>query len=211
MIRRDTEAPLKYVAGDPSVDLVNTVDWTSAGPTNERLTSYERLVRWAEGAGLVSNAEARGLRRGAAGSPDRAEATLEEALRLRDLLQRLYRSIAESKEDPAAWEELNRELAAALPRLRLQPRSPRRKAGPLAHWVWGGAVTDPESILPRVFWAASELLRSPDVHRLEICDGPDCGWMYVDRSRNGLRRWCEMETCGTEAKTRRRRERRRAG
>ncbi|HEV2853834.1 MAG TPA: CGNR zinc finger domain-containing protein [Thermoanaerobaculia bacterium] len=36
---------------------------------------------------------------------------------------------------------------------------------------------------------------------------PDCGWMYVDCSRNGLRRWCEMETCGTLEKSRRRRER----
>ncbi len=28
-----------------------------------------------------------------------------------------------------------------------------------------------------------------------------------DRSRNGLRRWCEMATCGTAEKTRRRRDR----
>ncbi len=35
--------------------------------------------------------------------------------------------------------------------------------------------------------------------------GDDCGWMYVDRSRNGLRRWCQMRTCGTREKSRRRR------
>jgi predicted RNA-binding Zn ribbon-like protein len=28
--------------------------------------------------------------------------------------------------------------------------------------------------------------------------------MFVDRSRNGFRRWCQMATCGTEEKTRRR-------
>jgi predicted RNA-binding Zn ribbon-like protein len=28
----------------------------------------------------------------------------------------------------------------------------------------------------------------------------------VDRSRNGFRRWCQMRTCGTREKTRRRRE-----
>jgi predicted RNA-binding Zn ribbon-like protein len=31
--------------------------------------------------------------------------------------------------------------------------------------------------------------------------------MYVDRSRNGLRRWCQMETCGTREKSRRRYQR----
>ena len=37
-----------------------------------------------------------------------------------------------------------------------------------------------------------------------ISYGADCGWMFVDRSRNRLRRWCQMETCGTMEKTRRR-------
>jgi predicted RNA-binding Zn ribbon-like protein len=27
--------------------------------------------------------------------------------------------------------------------------------------------------------------------------------MYVDRSRNGLRRWCQTEVCGARAKARR--------
>jgi predicted RNA-binding Zn ribbon-like protein len=43
-----------------------------------------------------------------------------------------------------------------------------------------------------------------------VCAAPDCGWVYVDRSRNGFRRWCQMETCGTEEKSRRRAARTRA-
>ena len=42
---------------------------------------------------------------------------------------------------------------------------------------------------------------------MRVCAAQDCGWVYVDRSRNGLRRWCQMETCGTIMKTRRRAER----
>ena len=45
-----------------------------------------------------------------------------------------------------------------------------------------------------------------EAERIRVCGGPDCGWVYVDRSRNGLRRWCEMETCGTQEKSRRRRQ-----
>jgi predicted RNA-binding Zn ribbon-like protein len=48
------------------------------------------------------------------------------------------------------------------------------------------------------------LLESEDAGRIRVCDGVDCGWMYLDRSRNGLRRWCEMGTCGTREKNRRR-------
>src|ERR671935_145165 len=43
----DGQAPLRYVGGDPSLDLVNTVDWTERGLENDRLVDYERLTRWA--------------------------------------------------------------------------------------------------------------------------------------------------------------------
>jgi predicted RNA-binding Zn ribbon-like protein len=56
--------------------------------------------------------------------------------------------------------------------------------------------------------AAAALLSSDDTAKLRICGGPDCGWIYVDRSRNGLRRWCEMSVCGTREKSRRRSVRR---
>ena len=47
------DLPFKYVGGDPAVDLVNTVDWTRQGPVDDRLTDYDRLTRWAEGAELL--------------------------------------------------------------------------------------------------------------------------------------------------------------
>ncbi|MGH3400264.1 MAG: CGNR zinc finger domain-containing protein [Streptosporangiaceae bacterium] len=48
--------------------------------------------------------------------------------------------------------------------------------------------------------------------RLGICppEHEGCGWLFLDRSRNGSRRWCTMEFCGAQAKARRLTERRRA-
>ena len=48
------ELPLKFVGGDPSLDLVNTVDWTSAGLEHDRLVDYARLVEWAGSSGVMS-------------------------------------------------------------------------------------------------------------------------------------------------------------
>lgn len=39
--------------------------------------------------------------------------------------------------------------------------------------------------------------------RLKRCENPRCGWLFVDRSRNRSRRWCEMATCGNRAKAKR--------
>jgi hypothetical protein len=45
-------------------------------------------------------------------------------------------------------------------------------------------------------------------HRLKMCGGVDCRWIFYDGSRNGLGRWCAMAACGNRAKTRAYRERR---
>ncbi|HEX5715474.1 MAG TPA: ABATE domain-containing protein [Thermoanaerobaculia bacterium] len=191
------ELPFKYVGGDPSLDLVNTVDWTGRGPENERLTDYTRLTRWAEGAGLVSKAEAERLRRAGAARPKEARAAHDAALRLRLVLQRLYSKRSD-------WREFNELLGKALRQLGV---SPPRKGQMSAEWEWHGTESL-ESLLWPVTWSAAILLTSDEAQRIRVCASLDCGWMYVDRSRNGLRRWCQMETCGTLEKSRRRAEKR---
>jgi len=46
---------------------------------------------------------------------------------------------------------------------------------------------------------------APD--RLRICANPTCRWVFVDRSPTGQRRWCDMRTCGNQAKVARHRAR----
>ena len=38
--------------------------------------------------------------------------------------------------------------------------------------------------------------------RVKTCASPGCRWAYVDASRNGSRRWCDMASCGNTAKQR---------
>jgi predicted RNA-binding Zn ribbon-like protein len=54
---------------------------------------------------------------------------------------------------------------------------------------------------------ALALLEAPQLERLRLCDGHDCGWVFIDTSKNGKRRWCDMATCGNTAKARRYAER----
>ncbi|HXE57648.1 MAG TPA: CGNR zinc finger domain-containing protein, partial [Gemmatimonadales bacterium] len=106
---------------------------------------------------------------------------------------------------------LNDALTAALGHLRLAvvAAADRRRGGAVRiDRVWPGLGESLESPLWPVAWSAAALLVSDEATRIRTCGGPDCGWVFVDRSRNGLRRWCEMRTCGTEAKSRRRASRR---
>jgi predicted RNA-binding Zn ribbon-like protein len=38
---------------------------------------------------------------------------------------------------------------------------------------------------------------------LRVCDNPLCRFVFLDRSRNRSRRWCDMAACGNRAKLRR--------
>jgi predicted RNA-binding Zn ribbon-like protein len=208
--RGSREIPFVYVGGDPSLDFVNTVDWLTGGVDRERLTSYQRLTRWAEGAGVLSPKEAQALRRRAASRPDEAEAALARARVLRSLLQRLSHEVTSDALSGSACREFDDWLAAALAQLGVAPGSQTDRRSPAVRWRWRGADERLDSLLWPVAWSAARLLTSDETHRIRVCAGPDCGWVYVDRSRNRLRRWCQMKTCGTAAKTRRRRSRRSA-
>lgn len=45
---------------------------------------------------------------------------------------------------------------------------------------------------------AAELLVSPQRARVNAC----AGWLFLDGSRPGTRRWCDMAVCGNRAKVR---------
>ena len=194
----------RYLGGDPAFDLVNTVDWTSRGPERERLLQPADLVRWAEGAGVLRRPQADRLRRTIARHPREAERALERARLTRLVLHDLFAALASGQPSDAALARFNRLLSDALDRAALVRTGSRGRPG--FAWEWNELEERPEAVLAPVLWSAARLLTSAEVERIRVCGGLDCGWMFVDRSRNGLRRWCQMRTCGTEEKSRRRRE-----
>jgi predicted RNA-binding Zn ribbon-like protein len=53
----------------------------------------------------------------------------------------------------------------------------------------------------RIIEAAVALLTSENLTDVKSC--PNCGWFFLDTSKNGSRRWCSMRTCGSLVKARR--------
>jgi predicted RNA-binding Zn ribbon-like protein len=194
-----------YVGGDPALDLINTVDWTSRGPEEDRLATYDQLTRWAEGAGVLTSAAGRRLRRVASDRPRAAAAAVAYAHRVRGTLRDLFGAIAGGESPGVALPRFNQLLADAMERLEIGPEAGRDEHAGYG-WRWRGQDSDPRAVVWPVIWSAASLLKSEELRNVRVCDGDDCGWMYVDRSRNGFRRWCQMRTCGTREKSRRRRE-----
>jgi predicted RNA-binding Zn ribbon-like protein len=105
----------------------------------------------------------------------------------------------------AIYDVFARDDAAAL-RVVLDRYGDAVRAGTIVdgEWVWHSR--DPDRPLWPIAVAAVDLLRSDRRERLKQC--ANCNWLFVDRSRNGSRRWCSMDECGAHTKMRRYRARR---
>jgi len=202
-------ASMKLVGGDPCLDFVNTVGGRVPVAGNaktrvraDKLACYPDLVAWVVHAGLVDESTGRGLLRLGAARPREARAAHGRALAFREALYRTLRALMLGRGPaPAVLALLNVELAAWRSREVLAAR----REGLL--WEWRDAAARLESPLWPVARAAAALLTSPELARLRQCGGFDCGWLFLDRSRNHSRQWCTMEDCGNLSKVRRFRER----
>ena len=195
----ETRTP-KLVGGAPCLDFANTADWHASDNPLERLTTYSGLVYWSWHAGVISPVTAQRLLEKAGRQPREAEAVLDKAIRLREALYSIFRSLArEEGADEAELSVLNDLLSEAMARLRVAPAE-----GDEFTWEWEGMEGSLEAMLWPLARSAAELLTSEDHHRLGQCaDDRGCGWLFLDMSKNHSRRWCDMEDCGNRAKAQR--------
>lgn len=192
-------ATVKLVGGRLALDFTNTVDEHQGDRPVERLNAYSDLVIWCRHVGTLDEAQAERLLAAAASRPDDARDVLAQAIALREAVFGVFAASARGESAPASdLALLNAAVAAMLARSRIGPTGDGRFA-----WQWRGD----DSALDLVLWApardAADLLIGPDLARIRECSGDACDWLFLDTSRNGLRRWCSMEDCGNRAKARR--------
>jgi predicted RNA-binding Zn ribbon-like protein len=193
-----TLAALQRIGGHAALDFVNTVDWRGRPVPEEYLVDYPALLEWAGYAGLVDAAEAAQLRRRALDEPVRAAALLRSALVLREAAHRLFLARALGKPGKRADLALVNDALRRYP-----PRSEIVALGAAYGWRSAARAEPLSRILERLAQSLAELLTAPELARVRLCGGTDCGWLFLDTSPNHRRRWCSMEACGNRAKARR--------
>jgi predicted RNA-binding Zn ribbon-like protein len=200
-------AELPLVGGHPALDLVNTVE-RGRGERRDHLTDPTALLTWASRAGLIDDGEARAVADAWERDPASGRAALAAVREVREALHRvLLAAMAIEPPDPGALERLRERWVAALGRARLALDPGRASATRLVVGTETATL-----IADRAAVGAVEVLRDAELARLRRCppEAGGCGWVFLDRSRNGSRRWCRMADCGTTVKARRLTERRRA-
>ncbi len=187
--------------GHAVLDFTNTVDWRGTGRDHDWLGDFADLLAWSHRTGFLADSAIETLARRAAAHPSRATAALEGARELREAVFGLLRAALDGRPPSAVHlRRFNGYLGKAMARTVLRSGS-----------GWGAPYTlelkaggDPlDGIALRLAKQATELLTGLDRARLKVCGNPECGWLYLDTTRNASRRWCDMAACGNRAKAKR--------
>lgn len=218
---------LSLVGGHPALDLVNTLERgepIDRKPPYDYLSDASALLRWTVRVGLISDAEAKRVGRAWRDDPAAAHAGLAAVRDIREALHLVMLAAIPPEDGGAAGDRggptagdptaagaalvgLHERWSAAAARAALVLDKGDRPQVRLAY----GTV--PAMLVPdRIAEAALDVLGTADLTRVRRCPVAEggCGWLFLDQSRNGSRRWCRMADCGTAAKARRLTERRRA-
>jgi predicted RNA-binding Zn ribbon-like protein len=174
--------PFLWTGNHPATDLCNT-EPVIDGERVELLPDYGSVASWADAAGVARPA-------------DSVDATAREAERTLRFVQRLRAGLRGALDPttagPAALQALDAVLRDAPGVLHAEPSSGRV--------VVSLAATTPGAQLRLDIAAATMDIFRHDPSRIRRCAGPTCVLLFLDVSKSGRRRWCDMAVCGNRAK-----------
>ncbi|MFN2121006.1 MAG: CGNR zinc finger domain-containing protein [Anaerolineales bacterium] len=193
----------RLVGGNVSLDFVNTLNGHDRPGGHEYLHDVRDLVLWSQHAGLLPFDEVEALLHISSAHPAAAASEFRRAIRLRETLFRLFAGAARGRRSGSGdLEDLNAVWLEGQRHARLFGTRRGLALG------WDDQPTL-RSISRTLSSSAVALLTSADMGSIRMCSGDRCDWLFIDASRNHLRRWCSMDECGNRAKMQRRRARNR--
>jgi predicted RNA-binding Zn ribbon-like protein len=197
----------KFVAGSIPLEFVNTVsgrahendknpiDYKIIG---DKLGNFYDLVNWGHALGILDNNLTQELNTFASQNGESAAKIFKRASALRETIYRIIISIIKGYKPTAEdIEILSQECISAREHQKLFFDSDIFK------WDFDLINGGHEFIIWCIAITASELLTSNQLHRVKECVGENCGWLFLDTSKNRSRHWCDMKDCGNIAKVHR--------
>jgi len=192
---------IRLDGGRLCIDFVNTIHDRFAADVEDYIATPERYLEWAKRSGAIAPDEAIGLS-SFEGDP---EPLLADIRALRDALYLLLSASADGAPLPAdALHVQNSWLKRA------------RQSEILSHsgmLEFHAERDDARAPLKRIALDMVDTLADARAGKLELrrcANQQSCGWLFADTSKNGRRRWCAMETCGTISKMATRRSKNRS-
>jgi predicted RNA-binding Zn ribbon-like protein len=187
----------RFAGGALVLDTANTVVLRcDPSRTFDRFEDPAEIARFASAASGFRSGELGGR----ALAVDDPKAVAPRVLAVREAADRLFRSAVSSGDiETAHLPALLRACAACLD---------GGSGGIGAPGQPFGGPSTPIAFETALAVSALSLLTGGASAKLKVC--PNCGWLFLDRSRNSSRLWCDMTVCGNRHKAKRHYRRRKA-
>jgi predicted RNA-binding Zn ribbon-like protein len=182
---------------DLCLEFANSRYWRGTDAPTETLNGLDDVFTWLTLANALDPAAIENLKaRWPRGEGDAA--TFAEIIALREALYRAFTSMARHEvPDAKDLDHLNRALTAAPQRAQLVTKD--------GAYVWRVENLQPKiaDLLTPILWTAGDMFAEPRRDRIRLCANEKCVWLFLDDSKSGTRRWCDMKACGNRAKAHR--------
>jgi len=193
------EPTFGWIGGALCLDFTNTVSNHRATHPGEKLGSFQDLITWCRQAGILDESASVEMLRQGTMVPAQGERLLHVAVHFRDALYRAFCDVSEERQPSKSDLDVINSLLARTP-ITLQIGAERERLVCFRT----GCTLDEARLLGPVAWSAAELLGSGDsLTKVRQCAGDECGWLFLDLTKNHSRRWCDMNDCGSKAKAKR--------
>jgi len=184
-------AAIRLDGGRLCLDFVNTIHDRFAAATEDYLATPERYADWARHAGALHDDEVVKLSK-----TDKAQA---------DLMNDISALRSSSYLALSAWIDGTPMSAGALRVINAWLRESRKDQAlaPDGRLVLQPPPGDTRLPLKRIVLDFVDTLEAARMGTLKLkhcANHSSCGWIFADTSKNGQRRWCAMQTCGTLSK-----------
>lgn len=199
-----TIADMDLIGGAACLDFVNTA-LNDELPV-ERLHSYSDLLTLIDRLSLLDTSTLAALKGLVEENPEQAERVLQKAREVRQVLLTVFAALARGQFPQVTAQvfiSFNESIQEALGERGFSAQGAKLELS----WE------RPDKELMQAVWvfslSAYELLTTQDQDLIKQCGG--CGWFFLDETKNHRRKWCDMQTCGTNQKARRYYQRKKQG
>ena len=186
---------IRFDGGKRCLDYVNTIQDRFERPQRDYLQTSADLINWSLQAGILNVKNYRVMEKTLLQEPTHVETFFNEAIKLRQVLYGLFHAISQGKKvEIGNLEAFNTFVSTSFSKLKIKWQDGKFTES------WNLEPQDLHTITYPIIRDAYNLLLSYKHDRIREC--PKCGWLFFDSSKNGKRRWCSMETCGSRSKAR---------
>lgn len=190
-------ATLQLDGGCPVFDFTNTISNRNDPDYFDYLTKYDDFIQWIDKIGLLPKRKIHAIEAFSKNHARISADTMKLIIEVREVIFNLFSSLAQhQKADSEVLNAFNGVLSEALSTMRIDIG--RTEVTTSFSASDKAMLKEPLYLLIK---NAFDILSTQSFERIKEC--PTCGWLFLDASKNGKRRWCNMQVCGSNDKARR--------